>query len=79
MQRVLISIPDTLAMRMRAAIPAKKRSRVIASLIEHEVKMREQALRRCAQAVEKDAALAKELQDWDLTLLDGLESDDKAR
>ena len=77
MQKVLISIPDQLAARMRAAIPERTRSKTIAHLIETEVKKRERALYLCATAVEKDDAMRKEMQDWDVTLKDGL--DDESR
>lgn len=74
MQKVLISIPDQLAVRMRAAIPARLRSKTITHLIEDEVKKREKALYECALAVEKDRALHDEMKDWDVTLQDGLEN-----
>lgn len=72
MERVLISIPDQLADRLRAAIPARQRSKTITHLIEIEVKKREQILYECAAAVEKDEALNREIKEWDLTLKDGL-------
>ena len=72
MEKVLISIPDQLALRMRAAIPSRQRSKTITHLIELEVKRREKALFDCAAAVEKDAALRKEMKDWDVTQEDGL-------
>ena len=72
MTKVLISVPDKLAMRMRAAIPSRQRSKTITHLIEKEVTRREQALYKCAAAVEKDAALNAEMQEWDTTLTDGL-------
>jgi len=76
MEKVLISVPDQLAMRMRAAIPARQRSKTITHLIEEEVKRRERALYECAAAVEKDAALRREMKDWDITLQDGLNDDE---
>jgi hypothetical protein len=75
MTKVLISVPEKLAMRMRATIPPRQRSKTIAHLIEKEVLRREQALYECAIAVEKDAALNKEMQEWDTTLEDGLEDE----
>jgi len=44
MEKVLVSIPDTLADRFRALIPARQRSKVIAYLIETEVEKREKSL-----------------------------------
>jgi tRNA/tmRNA/rRNA uracil-C5-methylase (TrmA/RlmC/RlmD family) len=75
MEKVLISVPDQLAMRMRAAIPARQRSKTITHLIEKEVEKREKTLYECAMAVEKDAALNREMKDWDITLEDGLDNE----
>ena len=72
MNKVLISIPDQVASRMRAAIPQRQRSKVIARLIEQEVERREQELYQCALAVEQDTALNEEMKEWDVTLQDGL-------
>ncbi|MBA2652858.1 MAG: hypothetical protein H0U73_11400 [Tatlockia sp.] len=72
MNKILISIPDNIANRMRAAIPQRQRSKIIVKLIEKEVERREKALYECALAVEKDAALNKEMKEWDSALQDGL-------
>lgn len=76
MEKVLISLPDQLAARMRATIPARQRSKVITHLIEAEVKRREQALYECAVAIEKDAPLSKEIKELNVTLMDGLHDDE---
>jgi transcriptional regulator CtsR len=72
MSKVLISMPDKIASRMRAAIPQKQRSKIIVKLIEKEIEKREKALYDCAVAVEQDHALNQEMKDWDETLQDGL-------
>ena len=72
MNKVLISIPDDVASRMRAAIPQRQRSKVIVRLIEAEINKREKALYECAVAVESDSSLNDEMDDWDLTLQDGI-------
>ena len=72
MSKVLISMPDKMASRMRAALPQKQRSRIIVQLIEKEIERREKALYECAVAVEQDNALNQEMKDWDITLQDGL-------
>lgn len=72
MNKVLISIPDSIANRMRAAIPQRQRSKIIVQLLEKEIERREKALYECALAVEKDSALNHEMEDWDVTLQDGL-------
>jgi hypothetical protein len=75
MHKVLISIPDQLAVRMRIFVPARQRSKIIANLIEKEVTKRERELYNIALAVEKDEALSKEMQEWDITLDDGLNNE----
>jgi hypothetical protein len=77
MTKVLISMPNQLVIRMRATIPPRQRSKTITHLIEKEIIRREQTLYKCAVAVEKDAALNKEMQEWDITVSDGL--DDESR
>jgi len=72
MEKVLISIPNGLVARMRSAIPARQRSKTIASLIEAEVLKREQVLYACAVAVENDTTLRDEMDEWDITIDDGL-------
>ena len=73
MQKVLISIPNPLASRMKVCLPVRQRSQIIVRLIESEVEKREQSLYECAVAVENDSALRGEMEDWDLTLQDGLQ------
>ena len=75
MSKILISIPDSVASRMRSAIPQRQRSKVIVRLIEKEIEKRETALYECAVAVEKDSALRNEMKDWDITLQDGLDDE----
>ena len=72
MNKVLISIPDDIAIRMRAAIPQRQRSKVIVRLIEAEIDKREKALYECAVAVENDSSLNNEMEDWNITLQDGM-------
>jgi hypothetical protein len=76
MVKVLVSLPDDLVHRMRALIPTRQRSGVIVHLIEGEVERREKKLYQSALAVEKDAALQKEMADWDATVSDGLNDDE---
>lgn len=75
MNKVLISIPDEIAQRMRAAIPQRQRSKVIVKLIEKEIERREKALYECALAVENDASLNEEMQAWEVTIQDGLSNE----
>lgn len=71
--KVLISLPDELGVRMQAVIPARQRSKIIAALLEEEIKRRERELYECALAVEQDKQLNAEMAEWDVTVGDGLE------
>lgn len=75
MQKLLLSLPDDLAEKFRAAVPARTRSKLVAELIRKEVIRREQQLYNAALQVEQDQALNKEMEDWDITTNDGLEND----
>jgi hypothetical protein len=72
MNKVLISIPDKIAYQMRAAMPQRQCNKVIVSLIEKEVQKGEKALYECALAVEQDHDLTKEMNEWNITIEDGL-------
>ena len=72
MKKVLISMPDELHHKMKVNIPTRQRSKVIVSLLEEEIKRREKRLYQCALEVEKDQELSADMQDWDLTINDGL-------
>jgi len=72
MHKVLISLPDDLAYRLRVNIPARQRSKIITCLIAKEVEQREKKLYACALEVEKDKVFNKEMKAWDITLTDGL-------
>lgn len=71
--KVMVSIPDSLYTRMMAAIPQRQRSKVIARLLEGEIKKREQELYLAALAVEQDEELKAEMEEWDVTIGDGIE------
>lgn len=65
MSKVMFSFPDQLVMRMRAVIPARERSKVLADLLEQEVKAREQHLYTCAKELEESKGLKEEMAAWD--------------
>jgi hypothetical protein len=71
--KVLISLPDELGARMQAVIPTRQRSKIIAALLEDEIKRREHDLYECALAVEQDEQLGADMAEWDVTVGDGLE------
>jgi hypothetical protein len=73
MEKVLVSLPDDLVARMRTIIPTRQRSKVLAKLLEEELKKRENELYKCACEVDADEALNTEMADWDTTVGDGIE------
>lgn len=75
MAKILISLPDQLAARMKATIPERQRSKIIVFLLQTEVEQREKALYECALAVEKDKTLKADMESWDSTVGDGLTDD----
>lgn len=77
MRKVLISLPDQLVSRMQGVIPIRQRSKIIMHLIEAEIQNREDVLYQCALAVEKDHALRQEMDEWNVTLHDGLNENKK--
>ncbi len=74
MTSMLLSLPDELAFRFRATVPARSRSRFVAELLAREIDNREQALYQAALAVEADTALGEEMREWDVTSADGLDA-----
>lgn len=65
MSKVMFSFPDQLVMRMKAAIPSRERSKVLARLLEKEIAKREQHLFTCAKELEESKGLKEEMKVWD--------------
>jgi hypothetical protein len=63
--KVMFSFPDKLVIRMKATIPPRERSRVLAALLENEISKREEKLYACAKELEESAGLRKEMLAWD--------------
>lgn len=62
--RMTLSIPDHVAARFQAAVPPRQRSRLVTSLLENVIEKREDALVAACRAANKDAALEKEIDEW---------------
>ena len=60
---------------MKAVIPPRQRSKVVADLLEKEVRRREQKLYESALAVEQDEQLQAEMAEWEVTVGDGIETE----
>lgn len=63
--KVMFSFPDQLVSRMKAAIPQRERSKVLAALLEKEISAREQRLYVCAKELEENSGLKEEIAAWD--------------
>ncbi len=74
--KVMFSFPDQLITRMKAAIPSRDRSRVVAILLEKEISLRERNLYLCAKELEESSGLKDEMAVWDDQFgQDGLDDD----
>ncbi len=75
MSKVMFSFPEPLVVRMKAAIPQRERSKVLAGLLENEINKRERSLYLRAQALEENEGLKEEMATWDNEFgQDGLEN-----
>jgi len=76
MQKILVSVPNELAARIRRSFPARQRSHIISKLIEQEVKRREATLFEAALVLESNESLNQEMKEWEQAFdNDGLEND----
>ncbi len=62
--RMTLSIPDDVARRFQAAVPARRRSRLVTLLLERELSERDKSLAAACRAANRDRALAREIDEW---------------
>ncbi len=62
--RMTLSIPDAVAHRFQAAIPARQRSRLVTRLIEDELSERDSSLAAACRSANRDKALQGEINAW---------------
>jgi len=62
--RITLSIPDAIAHRFQAAVPARQRSRLVTRLLEHELEERDNSLASACRAANRDKALVREIEEW---------------
>jgi len=67
-----LSIPDVVAHRFQAAVPARQRSRLVTRLIERELSERDSFLAAACRAANRDRVLAREIDEWQ-AFEDGIE------
>ncbi len=74
-QQVLLRLPEELVRRLRRRVPSRGRSAFVQRLLEQALPPEEDdddPLYQAALAVERDEALASDMQDWDVVVADGL-------
>ena len=62
--RMTLSIPDAVAHRFQAAVPARQRSRLVTRLLEQELSEQDSSLAAACRAANRDQALAGEIDEW---------------
>jgi hypothetical protein len=62
--RMTLSIPDAVAHRFQAAVPPRKRSRLVTRLLEQELSERDNTLAAACRAANRDTALQREMDEW---------------
>lgn len=76
-QQILIRLPEEVAARFKAAVPARQRNKFVADLVVKAVARQEDELIRIAVAVSdeerRNPELAQEMRDWEATIGDGME------
>ena len=62
--RMTLSIPDVVAHRFQAAVPARQRSRLVTRLLLHELSERDNTLASACRAANRDQVLEREIDEW---------------
>jgi len=62
--RITLSIPDRVVGKLRAAVPARQRSRLVCRLLEAELARHENALAAACREANRDRALEREIGEW---------------
>jgi len=75
--QILIRLPEDVAARFKAAVPARQRNKFVADLVARAVARQENELTRIAAAVtdeeRRNPELAQEMRDWEATIDDGMQ------
>ena len=82
-QQILIRLPEDIAAKFKAAVPARQRNKFVAELVATAVARHEDALATIAAAVtneeKRNPKIAREMRDWEATIGDGIEEKHGAR
>jgi len=72
MTNILFSLPEEIISSLHQLVPADEQDQFVASVLRKALEQQEQALYECALAVEQDEELNAEIDDWQVTLTDGI-------
>jgi hypothetical protein len=72
MTTIHFSLPEEIIHSLHQLVPADEQDEFVASVLRKALEQQEQALYECALAVEQDEELNAELDDWQVTLTDGI-------
>ena len=76
-QQILIRLPEEIAAKFKAAVPARQRNKFVVELVATAVARHENDLGKIATAVtneeKRNPRIKQEMRDWDATVGDGLE------
>jgi hypothetical protein len=82
-QQILIRLPDDVAAKFKAAVPARQRNKFVAELVATAMARHEDELAAIAVAVtneeKRNPKIAREMRDWEATIGDGIEEKRGAR
>jgi hypothetical protein len=80
-QQILIRLPEDVATRLKAVVPARKRNKFVANLVASAIADHEHKLGKIAAAVtaeeKNNARLRQETREWEATVSDGIKEDGK--
>jgi len=62
--RITLSIPDKVAHRFQASVPARQRSRLVTRLLEKALAERDNSLAAACKAANQDKSLEQEIDGW---------------
>ena len=62
--RITLSIPDRIAERFQASVPARQRSKLVTRLLEQELAARDTSLAAACRSANRDKALQGEIDEW---------------
>jgi hypothetical protein len=72
MTTIHFSLPEEIILSLNQLVPLDQHDQFVARALRKALEQQEQALYECALAVEQDEELNAELDDWQVTITDGI-------